>query len=663
MSELPQFSIDFTQFVHRLNNLLNANLETIHRLLEQSQFSWKNLMQPLETMEAAIEQVWSPFAHLHAVKNTIELRKIYQECLPLLSAYEATIGHNHALFSAISMLPKEDLNEVQQKIIADALQNFKLAGVALPTEEKRRYEEIQTRLSELNNQFENNLLDAEQAFSLFIADPKRVEGLPAHALQTASELAKQKGLSGWVFNLEIPCYLAIMTYANDRDLRETMYQAYVTRASDQGPQANQFDNTAIIDEILSLRHEKAQLLGFNNYAELSLASKMAKSTEEVMRFLLDLAHLAKPQAQAEFAALQQFAQTSADMDSLKPWDITYYSEKLRQQQFAVSQEELRDYFPLEQVLKGIFIIIQRLYRVKFQLIPSVKAWHPDVRCYQLLNAQDQIQGYIYIDLFARPHKRGGAWMDALQTRWIQANSEVQYPIATLTCNFAKAGENATLSHEEVLTLFHEFGHCLHHLLTQIDYFNASGIHGVEWDAVELPSQIFENWCWEEETIQLISAHKDTGEALPKNLYNKLLAAKNFQAGLNIIRQIEFSLFDFQIHKDYENSPHFVANTLQTIRTEIAVVPIMPYNRFQHSFSHVFAGGYCAGYYSYKWAEVLSSDAYARFEEEGIFNPQTGEDFLHTILEVGGAKKASDAFIAFRGREPNFNAFLKHNGFK
>ncbi|WED42707.1 M3 family metallopeptidase [Legionella cardiaca] len=665
---LPSFStIDIASFEKNLETMLQAHLEEISKILTHPKpYTWDNLMTHLEKYDDELERFWSPLSHLHAVVNSKALRDCYQACLPRLSAYEAAIGHNEQLYEAIKSLDKKELNDAQQKIIDDTLRDFELSGVALSKEKKERFEAIQTRLSALSNQFENNVLDATQAFSIHITDEERLKGLPEHAVHTARELAAEKKVAGWVFNLEFPCYVAIITYADDRTLREEMYHAYVTRASEQGPSAGKFDNTQVINEMLELRHEKANLLGFANYAELSLATKMAESTGQVRNFLNDLSWRAHGQATEEFKKLQEFASKEHNISKLAPWDVAYMSEKKRQARYAISQEELRPYFPLTKVMPGLFAIVKKLYGMTMNEVKGVDVWHPDVKCYCILDEENNVRGHIYVDLFARPHKRGGAWMDSCQSRWQLADGSLQLPVATLTCNFAKpaANKTATLSHDEVLTLFHEFGHCLHHVLTQVNYLSVSGIHGVEWDAVELPSQFFENWCWEEEALALLAEHVDTKEPLPKKLFEKLLAAKNFQSAMAMMRQLEFSIFDFRIHQEFSSEQKdFVAKTLAEVRKQTTVVPLVDYNRFQHSFSHIFGGGYAAGYYSYKWAEVLSSDAYSRFEEEGIFSPKAGRDFLHTILEVGGSKKAADAYQAFRGRPATVDALLRHNGIK
>ncbi|MFY7698339.1 MAG: M3 family metallopeptidase [Legionella sp.] len=665
-SRLPQFTqLDQVNFVNHLEQILNTNLQTIDSILANTdEFTWDNLIQPLDDGTDALERFWSPFSHLHAVVNSPDLRAAYQACLPKLSAYESAIGQNKSLYHAIQSIDVAKLNNVQKKIRLDMLRDFELSGVALDATNQVRFEAIQTRLTELSNQYENNVLDAAQSYTLHLTDEQRLQGIPEHLLHHAALLAKEKELPGWVFNLEFPCYLALITYAKDRGIREQIYQAFSTRASDQGPSAGQYDNSLIMDEILALRHETAVLLGFDNYAQLSLATKMAVSTEQVLTFLQDLSKQAYQQAKIEFAELRAFADESGELVDLAPWDIAYLSERKKQKHYAISDEELRPYFPLAKVMDGLKIIVSRLYGITLIGRQDVDVWHPDVICYEVIDQDQSIRGYIYLDLFARSHKRGGAWMDVLQSRRRLANGDIQLPIATLTCNFAKAAPNQppALSHDEVTTLFHEFGHCFHHVLTKVDYLQAAGINGVEWDAVELPSQFFENWCWDTNALQLMTAHVVSGESLPANLLQQLLAAKNFQSAMAMMRQLEFSLFDFRIHQDYNPSiPEFIATILNDVRSQTTVVPIAAYNRFQHSFTHVFSGGYAAGYYSYKWAEVLSSDAFARFEEEGIFNAKTGRDFLQNILEVGGSLTASEAYENFRGRPARVDALLRHNG--
>ncbi len=663
---LPQFSnIDITHFAQQLADRLDTHLQAINDLLNQTgPFTWDNLMRPLEDMDDELERFWSPLSHLHSVMNSPELRECYQACLPKLSAYETTIGHNHKLYLAIQSLDLQQLNATQRKIIDDHMLAFKLSGVTLSPEHKHRFEGIEARLSELSNQYENHVLDATQAFTIHITDEARLKGLPEHAVHAAKTLADERKQPGWLISLDIPSYIAVMTYADDRALREEMYQAYVTRASNQGPFAGTFDNTPVMLEIMALRQEKAALLGFNNYAELSIAPKMVESTSQVIDFLDDLVEKAHMQAKNEFNALVDFSKGVLPVDSLSPWDIAYLSEKKRQAEFTISQEELRAFFPLPKVMSGLFYIIKQLYGMTLEEVPQIDTWNPDVQCYRLLDSQQKPRGYIYMDLFARQNKRGGAWMDSLQSRRKLADGSIQLPIATLTCNFAKpvADKPPTLSHDELITLFHEFGHCLHHVLTQVDYLSASGIHGVEWDAVELPSQFFENWCWEEEALNTLAEHVDTHEPMPHTLFKKLIAVKNFQSAMAMMRQLEFSLFDFRIHQHTDFSKSDIISTiLADVRKKASVVPMVPYNRAQHSFTHIFAGGYAAGYYSYKWAEVLSSDAFSRFQEEGVFNRKTGEAFLHDILEVGGSCKAALAFERFRGRKATVDALLRDNG--
>lgn len=613
-------------------------------------------MQPMDDMDDKLHQFFSPLSHMHSVVNNEVLRKAYSESLPLLSAFSTEIGQNKILYQAIKSLHFN--NGVEKKILDDEIKGFELSGVSLSGENKARFKEIQAELSNLSNQFENNLLDATNQWKLVIKEKEKLKGLPEHTLKTANSLSKNK--DEWILTLDFPCFYAVMTYCEDRELRKTMYEAYVTRASDVGPDAGRFDNGPIIEKILKLRHEKACLLGFDNYTEVSLAPKMAASSVEVKGFLLDLAEKSIKQAKEEFLALKQFAQ----IDDLQAFDIAYYSEKQRKSLYDISQETLRPYFPEGKVLKGMFALVTRLYGIAFYEVTDFDSYHPDLKLYRLEDNHGSTRGYLYIDLYARENKRGGAWMDDCRSRRRLSNDKIQTPIAFLTCNFAPGGEGekAYLSHDEVVTLFHEFGHSLHHLLTKVDYLAVSGINGVEWDAVELPSQFFENFCFEKEVLVSLSAHKETGEPLSDALYQKLIKAKNFQSAMAMVRQIEFSLFDLEIHLNYQqDNPPSVLETLQEIRNKYSVNPYPDYNRFPHSFSHIFAGGYASGYYSYKWAEVLSSDAYSRFEEEGIFNPDCGHDFLQQILEVGGSRKAMDSFIAFRGRAPKVDALLKHNG--
>lgn len=667
MTKLPNFSnFDPKNFPKHFKNLLKQNLSAIDALLKtNTPVTWGTLMHPLDDLDDTLSKTWSPLGHLNAVMHSPALREAYQACLPELSAYESAIHHNQALYQAIKALNTNTLDATQQKIIADTLRDFELAGVALSHNKQTRFEEISTRLAELSNQFDNNVLDAVAAYTLHITDKTRLKGLPEHAIQRASTCAKENKLEGWVLNLEIPCYLAVITYADDRELRKTMHEAYATRASDLGPHAKQFDNTDLIREILALRHEKAQLLGFKNYAEGSLATKMAESPAHVFDFIKKLVTRVLPQAKHEVEALRGFATKHCGLESLEPWDVSYVSQKKKEAEYALNDEALRPYFPRPHVINGMFEIIQTLYGIQLEdITESVDTWHPDVHCYALYDEEKQLRGYVYMDLFARPNKRGGAWMDDAQSRRKLNDGSIQPPIAFLTCNFAKSESYPvpTLSHDEVVTLFHEMGHCLHHLLTQVDYLGASGINGVEWDAVELPSQFFENFCWDPIALKQLSAHVETGEPLPTDLFNALLASKQFQASLHLVRQLEFAWFDFLLHEAYPgDEADWLTEALAQVRKTTHVLPQAPYNRSPQSFSHIFAGGYAAGYYSYLWAEMLSSDAFARFEEEGVFNANTGRDFLNAVLAVGSSQTAADFFQAFRGREASTDAFLRHHG--
>ncbi len=656
---------DLSQLTVVLDEMLARHLAEIARLVNVTAAStWQSLIIPLNSMEYELEQFWSPISHLHSVMSSPELRACYELCLPKLSAYSSAIGQNVALYAALKSIDCTSLNSVQKKILEDHLLDFKLSGVELPKTDQMRLEEISAKLSELSNQFENNLLDATDAYELHITDAEKLSGLPAHTVEHARNSAEKSGRSGWVFNLEFPCYLAVMTYADDRWLRATMHYAYSTRASEVGPDVGKFDNSQVMDQILALRHENALLLGFPNYAALSLATKMADSTEHVNDFLNDLSHRAHAQADQEFAELKTYARTHKILEEIEPWDLAYVSEKQKQDCYSYDEEKLRAYFPLPQVMQGLFIILGKLYGMHAEAVPGVKTWHPDVCCYRIMDEKNNTRGYVYLDLFSRENKRGGAWMDDFQRRFRSDTGVIIDPIATITCNFTNPipGRPATLSHDEVLTLFHEFGHALHHVLTQVEEWSASGIHGVEWDAVELPSQFFENWCWDQQALVYLTANVETGDTLPDDLFKSLWAAKNFQSAMSLMRHLTFAQFDFKLHQsDPRLHKDFLAETLQSVLAETAVVPFAPYHRFPHGFSHIFAGGYAAGYYSYLWADVLASDAFSRFQAEGIFNQRAGQDFLHEILEVGGSCKALQAYINFRKRAPTIDALLLQYG--
>ena len=650
-----------TQLLEEARTVVKKHLQAT------TEYTWENLIEPLENAEDKLNKAWSPVSHMNAVVNTDELRLAYNACLPKLSDYSTEMGQNEQLFNAYKVIADSNefatLNSVQKKIIQNALRDFRLSGVDLDNEKKKRYKEISQELSRLASNYEENLMDATNAWSKVIRNEQDLAGLPASALAQAKQTAESQDQDGWMITLQFPSYQAIMTYADDRELRREHYEAYATRASDQASDNEQWDNSLLMEQILALRHEKAQLLGFENYAELSLATKMAKKPEEVMNFLEDLADKSWRQARKDFADLQSFAKQYHGINNLQSWDLTYYSEKMRQHFYQLSQEEVKAYFPITRVLPGLFAVVEKLYGLQISEISDFDSWHPDVHFFQIHDEFGVLRGKFYFDLYARTKKRGGAWMDDCVGRK-KINDHIQTPIAYLTCNFTPptSTEPSLLSHDDVTTLFHEFGHGLQHMLTKIDYLGVSGINGVEWDAVELPSQFMENWCWEQEALALISGHYQTGEPLPDTLFNKMLAAKNFQAGMMTVRQLEFSLFDFRIHKDYDPEKGArIYPILEQVRAQVAVINPPKFNRFAHSFSHIFAGGYAAGYYSYKWAEVLSSDAFSLFEEKGIFNPETGKLFLTTILETGGSEDAMALFIKFRGRKPTIDALLKHNG--
>lgn len=638
----------------------------IAHVVAQAQPTWQNLVEPLEEADDKLSKIWSPVGHMNAVVNSDELRVVYEACLPVLSEYGTYVGQHQGLYQAYQKLADSEaftsLNQAQQKTLENALRDFKLSGVALSDDKKQRYADIKIRLSELANNFSNHLLDATRAFTIHIEDETQLSGLPESALAAAQELAQSKEQSGWLFTLDIPSYLPVMMYADNAELRQKMYTAYATRASEQGPNAGEFDNSAIMDETLKLRHDLAQLLGFDNYAEESLATKMAQSPQQVVDFLQDLANKSKSQGKKELAELREFAKQEHGKNELNAWDISYYAEKLKQAQYSISDEELRPYFPEDKVLTGLFATVEKLFSIQITEVKEFDSWHESVRLFEITDKAGQQRGRFLLDLYARENKRGGAWMDTCVDRRVTQAGQLQKPVAYLTCNFNRpiGGKPALFTHDEVVTLFHEFGHGIHHMLTLIDVAAVSGISGVAWDAVELPSQFLENWCWEKEALDLISGHYETGEPLPAELRERMLAAKNFQSAMMMLRQLEFSLFDFHIHWQYQAGLSIQAE-LDKVRQQVAVNIPPEFNRFQHSFGHIFAGGYAAGYYSYKWAEVLSSDAFSRFEEEGIFNPETGRDFLNHILEMGGSKEPMELFVAFRGREPEVDALLRHSG--
>ncbi|HIE1309698.1 TPA: oligopeptidase A [Serratia marcescens] len=669
---LPPFSaIRPEDIVPAVQSALADCRAAVERVVAQpGPFTWDNLCQPLAESDDRLSRIWSPIGHLNSVKNSPELRTAYEQALPLLSEYGTWVGQHEGLYQAYRSLKEgaafEALSVPQRKAVDNALRDFELSGIGLSADKQQRYGEIVARLSELGSTYSNNVLDATMGWSKLITDEAELSGLPESALAQAQAMAQAKEQDGWLLTLDMPSYLPVLTYADNRALREEMYRAFATRASDQGPNAGKWDNSEVMAETLALRHELAQLLGFDTYADKSLATKMAESPEQVIGFLSDLAKRARPQAEQELAQLRAFAKQHYGVDELEAWDITYYGEKQKQHLFSISDEQLRPYFPEQRVVEGLFEVVKRIYGITAKERKDVETWHPDVRFFDLFDANGELRGSFYLDLFARENKRGGAWMDDCVGSLRKADGTLQKPVAYLTCNFNRplGDQPALFTHNEVTTLFHEFGHGLHHMLTQIDTAGVSGINGVPWDAVELPSQFMENWCWEPEALAFISGHYQSGEPLPKAMLDKLLAAKNYQAALFILRQLEFGLFDFRMHFEY--SPEKGAQILPTlaeVKKMVAVVPSPSWGRFPHAFSHIFAGGYAAGYYSYLWAEVLSADAYSRFEEEGIFNAETGKSFLDNILSRGGSEEPMALFKRFRGREPQLDAMLRHYGIK
>ncbi len=632
--------------------------------MEQTSISWQSFMLPLEILEDRIDKAWSPVSHLNSVCNSDELRDAYDKGLALLTDYSTKLGQHQGLFNATKALydskDSQKLTPTQQHILNDALIGFKLSGLHLNQQDQQTYSEIQQRLALLSSKYEQNLMDATMAWSKAITDKDELSGLPETELAMLAANAETKDQSGYLITLEIPSYMAIMMYADNRELRKIVYRAYSTRASDQAEKID-FDNSEVMAELLTLKQQKAKLLGFNHYADLSLESKMAESPEQVSTFLTDLNQAAKKQAQQEYSTLAEFAK-DYQINQLESWDVSYLSEKLKQKTYQLSQADLRPYFMIERVISGLFDITNHHFNVDFEEVNQSPAWHDDVKHY-LIKRDGKVLAEFYLDLYARPHKRGGAWMDSYQSRFKRDAENTQIAIAYLTCNFAPPvnQQPGLLTHDEVVTLFHEFGHGIHHMLTQVDELSASGISNVPWDAVELPSQFMENFCYQPEVIEKISQHFESKEKLPQEKLEQLIAAKNFQSAMSMVRQIEFSLFDMRIHCQQILTANDIQKILDKTRAEVAVSIPPSFNRFQNGFSHIFAGGYSAGYYSYKWAEVLSADAFSLFEEQGVMDEKTGKNFLNNILEKGGSADPMDLFVAFRGRKPTVDALLLHSG--
>jgi oligopeptidase A len=640
-----------------------ATVESLARAESNNNVTWDNFVAPLENMEEKMARAWSQVSHMNSVVNSPELRASYNDNLSKLTDFYADLGQDERLYAKFRRLRASsqfaELTPTQQKIVENELRDFRLGGAELAAEQKIRFKEIQEELSKLSSKFEENVLDNTNDYGLYIETTDTLTGIPEDVLQAASEAAKADHKNGWKFTLQSPSYFPVLQYAQNRALRETMYRAFATRASEFGKV--EWDNTALISQILKLRLEAAKLLGFANYAELSLATKMAESAQHVNEFLQNLAVKAKPYALKDKIELEDYA-LKLGINDMQAWDVAYASEKLREEKYAFSDLEVKQYFPESKVLAGLFKVIETIFGV-FVSKSHASVWHETASFYDIKDHDHKVIGQFYLDLYARNNKRGGAWMDEAISRR-KVGDQLTTPVAFLTCNFSApvGGKPALFTHDEVLTMFHEFGHGLHHMLTQVDDYSVSGIKGVEWDAVELPSQFMENFCWEWEVLRHMTAHVESGDELPSALFDKMVAAKNFQAGMQTMRQIEFSLFDMRLHSDFDPyADQSALDLIEAVRDEVAVLRPPTWNRFPNNFTHIFAGGYAAGYYSYKWAEVLSADAYSMFEEDGVLSAETGKRYWQEILAQGGSRTALESFTAFRGREPNIDALLRHNG--
>ena len=662
IDELPAFDkIDASHARPALEAVLAENRARLADLTAQSAPTFASLVVPVEELSYRLSRVWSPIGHLNAVANSAAMRAAYNECVPLLTEYASEVGQNEKLYEAYAYVLKHEgdrLDPSQRKLVENALRDFRLAGVDLPPQRKARYREVMQQLAQLGTKFSENVLDAGRAYTRSVTAEAELAGLPANAIDRAAADAREANQLGWLFKLDQPTYMTVMTSAESEQLRRDIYEAWVTRASELGPSAGRFDNGPLIAELLPLRHELAQLLGFANYAEYALSTRMAKSIKQVLGFLDDLARRCIPAGRQEFSDLEEFAGRK-----LNAWDLAYYAERFQESRFKVSQEALRPYFPLPKVLSGLFALTQRLYGISVRERPGVSVWHPSVRYYDLLDAKDGLVAGFYLDPYSRTEKRSGAWMDECVVAK-SLPSGTALPVAQLVCNFTAPVGSAPslLTHDEVTTLFHEFGHGLHHMLTRVAYPSIAGINGVSWDAVELPSQFMENFVWRREVLPLISAHVTTGEPLPVDMLQRLLGTRTFNAALDTLRQIELASFDFELHANFDPTVGAkVADTLAAVKQRVAVVPPAPFNRMPSSFAHIFAGGYAAGYYSYKWAEVLAADAFEAFEEAGVFDNKTATRFRESILARGGSLDAMEAFVQFRGRQPDVRPLLKQTG--
>jgi oligopeptidase A len=671
-SGLPRFADIRPEHVAPAIDALLEEARAAVARAETAPATWEAFVAPLEDANERLARAWGQVAHLHAVMDTPPLREAYNASLPKITQYWTALGQNLKLFERYRALRDSTafaaLSAARRRVVDNALRDFRLAGAELPAAQKPRFAEIQQELARLAAKFSENLLDATNAWSIVVESEAGVAGIPADVLEAAREAAAKDGKPGWKVTLHMPSYLPVMQYAENRELRRTMYRESVTRAAEFG--RSEWDNTPLIARILALRAEAARLLGYPSFAEMSLVPKMADTPAQVLEFLRDLARRARPFAERDVAALREFARAELGLETLEAWDLAWVSEKLRTARYAFSDQEVKQYFPEDVVLGGLFRLVEKLYGVRISAAQA-PTWHEDVRFFDLRSADGALVGQFYTDLYARDTKRGGAWMDDAITRR-RKGERIQTPVAYLNCNFSRpvGGKPALFTHDDVITLFHEFGHGLHHLLTQVEDLGVSGINGVEWDAVELPSQFMENFCWEWEVLEPMTRHVDRGTPLPRTLFDKMLAAKNFQSGLAMLRQIEFALFDMRLHSDFDPASGANAQALlDEVRREVAVLHPPDWNRFPNSFAHIFAGGYAAGYYSYKWAEVLSADAYGRFEElrasqgvvQGVLDAQLGAKFRDEVLAVGGSRPAAESFRAFRGREPRVDALLRHSG--
>ena len=662
---LPVFTeLQIDKIPKTVDKFLEQNLNKINQLALNPTPSWNNLFEPLQLVDNEFNNYWAIVSHLNSVKNNPKLRKVYNQCLPKISKYSTTVSQHLDLYNACQRVFLRDdfnqLNSAQQQTVKNTLRDFKLSGVDLPKDQKLFFQNINLKLSELTSKFSENVLDCTNSWQKNITDKNLLTGIPKDTLKLAQQKARQNQQQGYTLSLDFPCYQAVMSYAENRQLRFEFYQAHITRASKEGVHDHQFDNSEIMFEILKLKAQKATLLGFDSYAHYSIATKMADSTDEVFNFLSDLLDRSFERAQDEIKQLKQFAD-ELGLDDLQAWDLSFYAEKLKQRMFNFNSFELKPWLPIDKALSGLFTICKKLFGIDIEEVFGANVWHDDVRVFAIKNTD--IKAYFYFDLYARENKQGGAWMDVCREQVRLADGSTQVPIAYLTCNFTPAVETqpALITHEELTTLFHEFGHGLHHMLSEVDIPSVGGINGVPWDAVELPSQFLENFCWQKEVLPLISGHFETEKPLPADKLNSLIQAKNFNSALAMIRQLEFALFDFHLHHDFIEDDNIVEASLARVKKKTAILNTPTWARFANSFSHIFAGGYAAGYYSYKWAEVLSADTFSLFEQNGILCEDTGNSFLSHILQKGGSEEIMDLFIKFRGRKPDIQALLRHSG--